>query len=73
MDEGVRLFLENLSKQFAALEIKIDNFHTPANCILNERIRELELNQARQRGALVIIGAIAGVVAGGIISWFVKR
>lgn len=72
MDADTKFFLQQMSERVTAdivkLEVKLDKMHTPLDCAIAERVRELELREANQRGVMTVIGAIAGLVASTIVA-----
>ena len=56
------------------LEIKADIgqlkalSHPPADCPLADRVRGLELKDAKQAGMLAVVGVVAGFVASSIVA-----
>lgn len=67
------VIIGQIHERLGSIEQKLTAVHTPSGCGLNERVRALELNEAHQRGVMVVIGSVAGMVASAIISFLFKR
>ena len=68
MDEDVRMFLEQLHERLKVIEADIKKLHTPGDCPLHGRIRDMEMASAKQQGMMTIVGAISGMVAAAMLN-----
>lgn len=68
-------FKETLGKQqgliLSELAVVKDRSHQPSSCLLGKEVKSLQLAEAKQAGALVVVGFIASSITAVIIGFVI--
>lgn len=61
--------IDQIDTRLVKMNDRLDELHSPADCAISDRVKVLELGEARKKGMLVVIGTVAGLVASVFIAW----
>ena len=56
----------------AEVRVLVSKSHTPQDCPLSKEVKALQLHEARQAGALAVVGTISALIASAIVTFIAK-